>query len=302
MELDGSTGSTTPSIFAECPEKSVKWRSNCYFFEHKNTAFIKAELFCNNLGGHLASVHDGFTNAFLAQYGILTFNNSTPNFWIGITDMINPGNWSWMDGSRYSFSEWRKNTNDKNVGEKCGTANVLDARWDIDECYNSNPFVCEVKEKNITIPISTTTTKRVGTTTTISSSTNSPIKNCSSKEWVYFQGYCYFLTPTQPSWKSAENFCTKNKSSNLVSIHSADELLFVQNLRPQLYKWIGLFSEGSLLEWKWSDSTSVNYTPWASGLPQNGNSTCVTAYDEFRNDFGCDGWNLYAVCKKLADL
>ena len=54
-----------PVCFGACPHGGYEWRSKCYIFDKKPTGFPEAEAKCNTLGGHLASIHDGFTNAVI---------------------------------------------------------------------------------------------------------------------------------------------------------------------------------------------------------------------------------------------
>ena len=50
-----------------CPAEAVEWKSVCYFFKSPASAFMNGESTCNKLGGHLTSIHEGFTNSFIAR-------------------------------------------------------------------------------------------------------------------------------------------------------------------------------------------------------------------------------------------
>lgn len=54
-------------VAGECPSGSVEWHSQCFSFYSNSTGFADAELSCQGVGGHLASIHDGFANALLAR-------------------------------------------------------------------------------------------------------------------------------------------------------------------------------------------------------------------------------------------
>lgn len=54
-------------VFGGCPKGSVERGTKCYHFFIDPLPFVKAEQACNGLDGHLASVDDGYTNAFLAR-------------------------------------------------------------------------------------------------------------------------------------------------------------------------------------------------------------------------------------------
>jgi hypothetical protein len=137
---------TTPpptTTSRSCPKGAIKWQSNCYLFEPNQTAFIVAEEQCNNLGGHLTSIHDGFTNNFIAQNAGLYFQESTMvDFWIGGSDMASYGNWTWTDGSNFLFTEWNHNKNA--TGEDCLSQSLMDGRWNAQDCFKRKPYVCGV--------------------------------------------------------------------------------------------------------------------------------------------------------------
>uniref|UniRef100_A0A914Y6Q8 C-type lectin domain-containing protein n=1 Tax=Panagrolaimus superbus TaxID=310955 RepID=A0A914Y6Q8_9BILA len=56
------------SVFALCPVGSVGWQNSCYSFQSNSTSFTNAEIVCENLNGHLTSIHNGFTDALIAGY------------------------------------------------------------------------------------------------------------------------------------------------------------------------------------------------------------------------------------------
>jgi hypothetical protein len=288
-----------PFSLAVCPGKSIKWQTKCYYFENTNSPFITAEIFCNNnLGGNLASVHNGFTNAFMAQQARLSLNGTdSPDFWVGITNLINPGNWSWTDGSVYDFSEWR-NINKLTVtdGQGCGAIAVSSGLWNADDCFISKPFVCETNETYSTLPSSTTT---LLTSTSIVSTTNS--LPCPSG-WAYYasSSSCFRQTDSWHNFTDAEQECA-NKNAHLASIHSADEFSFVQQVIPNDYFRIGLHSDDNKVTWKWTDKTPVDFTPWdvEDGNPESGSNCVMAGFGIFENNNGCvNPWT--GLCKKPA--
>ena len=56
------------TVVGTCPKPTVPWQDKCYFLvTNMAQAFVSAEVGCINRGGHLASVHDGLTNVFIAR-------------------------------------------------------------------------------------------------------------------------------------------------------------------------------------------------------------------------------------------
>lgn len=61
---------------ATCPFgaiESLTDKTVCYLFSSAKLAYLNAEEFCVQHGGHLASIHDGFNDAFIS--GIYYYRN-----------------------------------------------------------------------------------------------------------------------------------------------------------------------------------------------------------------------------------
>lgn len=96
-------------IFAifQCPPGSVVGlrAGDCYTY-NPAAAWFDAEEECVTSGGHLASVHDVFTNSFLAKLPKYLATNSG-TFWLGGSFGITTSDrWSWSDRSTFDFTHW----------------------------------------------------------------------------------------------------------------------------------------------------------------------------------------------------
>uniref|UniRef100_A0AC34FTP9 C-type lectin domain-containing protein n=1 Tax=Panagrolaimus sp. ES5 TaxID=591445 RepID=A0AC34FTP9_9BILA len=249
---------------ASCPNGSIEWQTNCYFFQSNQSAFVVAEETCNSLGGHLASIHDGFTNSLIAQNAGLKFHESTViDFWIGGSDLISPGNWSWTDGSNFTFTNWNHSKNTS--GEDCLAQSISDGRWNAEDCFKPKPFVCAIS----TIP------------------TNPPFVDC-GHSWFYLEttGYCYGGVSGEYlySWEDAETACQKaGNGSHLASVHNDIELHIITSMTSVDWKWfwIGLYSVDKERSWRWSDKTPVDYFAWQPTEPNLNTSSCVAVNSGF---------------------
>uniref|UniRef100_A0AC35G879 C-type lectin domain-containing protein n=1 Tax=Panagrolaimus sp. PS1159 TaxID=55785 RepID=A0AC35G879_9BILA len=160
-------------IVATCPTNSVKWNSQCFTFFENSTGFADAELYCEQSGGYLASIHDGFLNDLLSQEGGKRFNKSTESdFWIGATNLMKPPTWNWTDGSIFDFTDWRKGEPQNISGANCAALSAIDGLWAVQDCFLKKSFVCS--SPNI-----------IAATTTPSPITYPNYVNCS-------EGYVYF--------------------------------------------------------------------------------------------------------------
>ena len=103
--------------FPSCPGGWEKKEGSCFLWPDPFPfpyllSWANAERFCNEKGGHLASV----TNLEIHNY---IWSKVNPNdyrtfFWIGGTGKDEEGRWSWTDGSAWEFTWWAKQPDSKN--------------------------------------------------------------------------------------------------------------------------------------------------------------------------------------------
>uniref|UniRef100_A0A914YV46 C-type lectin domain-containing protein n=1 Tax=Panagrolaimus superbus TaxID=310955 RepID=A0A914YV46_9BILA len=116
-----------------CPSGFYEWHTDCYTFISNASGFADAENECIQKGGHLASIHDGFTNAWISQEASKYFVESTvSDFWIGLTDLINSGNWTWTDGTLMDFNKISFNSN--LTSTNCISVSLINGQWHANDC------------------------------------------------------------------------------------------------------------------------------------------------------------------------
>ncbi|XP_063735537.1 C-type mannose receptor 2 [Eleginops maclovinus] len=97
------------------------------------------------------------------------------------------------------------------------------------------------------------------------------------------------------SWRDAQNHC-RDLSSDLISIHSAEENEAVHDLSESQNVWIGLFKDS----WKWSDGSMSSFRYWLPSQPnyfQDQNCTTVVFKNQGKwNDLKCGGKRSF-VCQ-----
>uniref|UniRef100_A0AC34F532 C-type lectin domain-containing protein n=1 Tax=Panagrolaimus sp. ES5 TaxID=591445 RepID=A0AC34F532_9BILA len=263
-------------IKAKCPKDAFEWQTSCFFFVNISDGFADAESNCADLyTGHLSSVHDGFTNALLAQKGQKYFHESAvADFWIGLTNLIFPGNWTWTDGTTLDFNEWIPGE-PQNATLNCAVLTITNGKWGIDDCFKSKPYVCKVDKS-----VFETTTLKVTTTTS-----KYPVyyANC-TVGFFYFEPThsCYGTfydtndldKPYNVSWTQGEQICI-NHGGHLASIHSNEELKFLESFTiAEAFTWTGSFSNDGGKTWKWSDNSLWDFVPWGPGNPTSESSSC----------------------------
>jgi hypothetical protein len=307
--------------FCQCPngtESSFTNPNNCYIFVANKSEFINAEGYCRQQGGHLASVTNAFDNMFLSSKASLYFLDSTDSdFWIGGTNELTPGIWSWIDGTSFTYTDWAQGQPANATALNCAASSITTSLWSAFDCFKTKPFACMIPAPATTTTIitTTTTTKKLPPTTT-----TKRIPTCENG-WHSFDttGFCYLPVISAGVWQDAENYCVRNFNSHLVSIHSQLESDFVADLVRDYSRndkescfsnqvWIGLYTVTFGQNWIWTDGTPYNFPGWSPGEPNNeqGVENCAQL---LKND--CDGDNMnywndqrcafsveYFVCKK----
>uniref|UniRef100_A0A914DXV1 C-type lectin domain-containing protein n=1 Tax=Acrobeloides nanus TaxID=290746 RepID=A0A914DXV1_9BILA len=91
----------------ECPKGWIEgpFLKTCYKYIAYPLTWFQAEFNCISYGGHLASVSNGFLNAFLL--GAAEEADSGSYYWIGGTGVYLPSNnFTWSDASPFSYQAW----------------------------------------------------------------------------------------------------------------------------------------------------------------------------------------------------
>ena len=108
--------------------------------QEKNWA--DAEEFCENEGGHLASI----TSEAIKEYVVDGMNTKDlKNIWIGGTDKEEEGVWKWTDNRAWEFTSWAGGEpNDHGNTEHC-LEMVLGWGWNDVGCPGEKRFLCGKK-------------------------------------------------------------------------------------------------------------------------------------------------------------
>jgi cysteine-rich repeat protein len=98
-----------------------------------------AEAVCNDLGGHLASVHSPETNALLRR-----ISGPSSEYWIGLTDQAVEGTWTWSNGKAAVWTNWEPNEPNNSGDEDCVSVRPQGG-WNDWSCTNKLlPYACEL--------------------------------------------------------------------------------------------------------------------------------------------------------------
>merc|ERR1719222_789336 len=109
-----SASTTTPCT---CNQGWDAFGDHCYFYGTDMKSWFKAEEYCKEEGGHLASVN---TNA-IENYVLDGLKNRGLNkAWFGGNDIEDEGIWKWTDHTSWEFTNWGpQEPNNLNGNEDC---------------------------------------------------------------------------------------------------------------------------------------------------------------------------------------
>ncbi|XP_078381905.1 uncharacterized protein LOC144664627 isoform X2 [Oculina patagonica] len=122
-------------------------------------------------------------------------------------------------------------------------------------------------------------------------------------DWNYFNGYCYRKVSSCDSWSGSQGTCA-TFGTNLPSVYSQEENVYIQSLHGGEHSWLGLSdikTEGTFV---WSDGTPFDFHFWAKHQPNNfHNEDCVHTLGFLQghkyewNDVNCTDCHRF-TCKK----
>lgn len=101
---------------AVCPQGSLQGlnQDDCYLYLPP-ASWLNALEDCSSRGGHLTSIPNAFVNAFLPTLPKHTcgtpYSNDIHSYWVGASAGLSSQNWTWCDGSEFSYIDWGKSDN-----------------------------------------------------------------------------------------------------------------------------------------------------------------------------------------------
>lgn len=135
-----TTTTTTTSLppTSSCDAGYTLTGSKCLKLVTTSSNYLQAILGCVNMGATLVSIESQAD-----QDAVFALTGSTGG-WIGLTDFLNEGTFSWVDGSPVSYTNWRSNApNNGNNNQHCTQIRPNDGEWDDVICDKNQQYVCQ---------------------------------------------------------------------------------------------------------------------------------------------------------------
>jgi len=135
---------TTPTM-AECPEAWSRFQDSCYWVYEELSTWVGAKEVCQEMvpGAHLAFANSQKENSYIVS---LNSSNSNTQLWLGGTDSAIEGNWTWTDGSTFTFTNWYSFEGNGGIAENCLALDTYNyaTYWFDAACFHSKYFICEI--------------------------------------------------------------------------------------------------------------------------------------------------------------
>lgn len=152
-------------VLADIPDDAVEFNGHSYKAFTQDKTWKAANKACKKLGGHLVTITSAEEQSFVYKQAKKYKGNQ---FWIGLTDADQEGEWKWVTGEPVTYTNWGKGNpnDDQEAGGQDygvlyttkedwgdGASGVKPGQWD-DDNGKSNPFyyICEwdeVKDQQI---------------------------------------------------------------------------------------------------------------------------------------------------------
>ncbi|XP_061586384.1 hepatic lectin-like [Cololabis saira] len=133
-----------------CRAGWVSFQGSCYLLSLTSITWSKAEAQCVSQRGHLLVVNGAEELDFISKIVEIRYN-----YWIGLVERHNEGQWSWVDGTDFHSTPtfWDKGQPDnwdyRENGEDCGQIHASSIRkrklWNDADCNLVYRYICEAK-------------------------------------------------------------------------------------------------------------------------------------------------------------
>ena len=135
---------TTTAPMTECPEAWSRFEDSCYWVFEDGRTWPAAKEGCQEIapGAHLASANSEEENTYIESL----YAYSSYYVWLGGTDSSEEGNWTWSDGSPFTYEKWYSSEGNDGTTQNCLALDTdsHDQYWFDLGCFNTYYFICEI--------------------------------------------------------------------------------------------------------------------------------------------------------------
>ncbi len=154
-ENEDTTPDTNEPDYTQIPNNAFSYNGHYYMiYENVCSTWEEAKIYCENLGGHLATFSSKEENDALYEW---ITSQGFSNAYFGFTDNVSEGSWQWVNGESSGFTNWHSGEpNSESSSEdyamfyykyQDGTWN--DGNFDHGTVSDSKVFICEWDGGNV---------------------------------------------------------------------------------------------------------------------------------------------------------
>ncbi|MBS0203574.1 MAG: protein kinase [Planctomycetes bacterium] len=115
-------GSKSSPAGPRIPADAVTFQAKRFKLFTESVSWHDAKLKCREMGGQLAEVRSAAENEFLMN---LAQSGDVDGVWLGATDELREGRWTWNDGSEVTYKNWSRLGKQPNNGGRSGNEHYL---------------------------------------------------------------------------------------------------------------------------------------------------------------------------------
>uniref|UniRef100_A0A3B3XG56 Phospholipase A2 receptor 1 n=1 Tax=Poecilia mexicana TaxID=48701 RepID=A0A3B3XG56_9TELE len=239
-----------PHYIGACPEKWLYFGHKCLLLHlpgspNEGKSWKDAQSICSLFQGSLVAIEDEIEQAYIT----MLLQGSSVGVWIGLRD---EDTMKWTNGKPVSYTNWSPQDDWLSGAADEPLCTVLSnnhnfhltGKWYDEKCSESGyGFVCQKPQDTSKPP---------------THSYHHPLPDN-----IEYRSSTYKVVSGNMSWYDAMHMCIAN-DSELVSITDAYHQAFLTVLVNRLDgpHWIGLYSQDSGINYKWSDGSDTVYTHW----------------------------------------
>lgn len=205
-----------------------------YYQSSAKMTWVEAKTLCEQKGGHLVTLSSTEEQNFIYQHAAYLDYG-----WIGFTDEVSEGEWTWVNGETVSYLNW--NGGEPNNGGWWG-GNEDHCIFNTDGSAGWNDAPGETPAHAI-------------------------LEFDGYNYLGSFAGHRYYKSNATMTWTQARTQC-EQRGGHLLTLGNAAENEFVYPLAGENC-WLGFTDEVSEGVWAWVNGEPVTYTAWHAGEPNN---------------------------------
>ncbi len=266
-------------------ENATEYNGNYYLVITGAYTWNQAKLYCEGIGGHLATITTQEENDF--GYELWRASGASA-CWLGGTDEKVEAIWNWVTSEEWDYFDFAAGEPNGGTGENyvCYFRNnVTEGRWCDVNGSGQYAFMCEWEAKDIDY---------VRSTYGYLTSNNVLYNNAFYYNGNIYKVFNYAMTSTE-----AKEYC-ENIGGYMASITSAEEDKAVFSYickEGNFHCMLGGSDESSEGHWVWASGEDFSYSNWGSGEPNNANNEDYIHYNLSSGEWNDIGWKNVFLCE-----